>query len=77
MTFKEHTQRPILKTFDLWDNNYNSDNWEQQSQQSQWPLNKEWQGQNSQFLRSLKVTQFSLLGYFPFFVNIKIQKVQM
>ena len=36
---------------DLWDTENISNNWEQQSQHSHWPLNKEWQGQHSQFLR--------------------------
>ena len=39
MTFREHTQRAILETCDLQDTDYISDNWEQQSQHSQWPLN--------------------------------------
>ena len=51
MTFREHPQRPILETCDLWDTDYIYDNWEQQSQHSWCPLNKEWQGQHSQFLR--------------------------
>ena len=34
-----------------------SDNWEQQSKHSQWPLNKEWQGQHSQFLRCFAFSQ--------------------
>ena len=36
----EHPQRTILETRDIWDIFHN---WEQQSQNSQWPLNKEWQ----------------------------------
>ena len=51
MTIEEHPQRTILGTCDLWDTDYISDNWEQQSQHSQWPLNNEWQGQHLQFLQ--------------------------
>ena len=51
MTIDKHPQRTILETCDLWDTDYISDNWEQQSQHSQWPLNKKRQGQHSQFLR--------------------------
>ena len=43
MTIEEHPQRTILETCDLWDTDYVSNNWEQQSQHSQWSLNKEWQ----------------------------------
>ena len=43
MTMEEHLlQRKILETCDLWDTDYISDNWEQQTQHSHWPLNKEW-----------------------------------
>ena len=35
MTIEEHPQRTIPETFDLWDSDYISVNWEQQSQQSQ------------------------------------------
>jgi len=51
---QKHPQRTISETCDLWDTGYISDNWEQQSEHSQWTLNKEWQGQHSQFLRCLK-----------------------
>ena len=57
MTFKEHPQRAILETCDLWDTDYISGNWEQQSKHSQWALNKEWQGQHSQFLRCLIIAE--------------------
>ena len=60
MTIKEHPQRTILETSELWDNDFISDNWEQKSQHWQWPLNKEWQGQHSQFLRCFVL----LLGCF-------------
>ena len=50
---QKHPQRTISETCDLWDTGYISDNWEQQSEHSQSPLNKEWQGQHSQFLRCL------------------------
>ena len=33
MTFREHPQRPILETCDLWDTDYIDDNWEQQYEQ--------------------------------------------
>ena len=57
---------------DLWDTDYISDNWEQQSQHSELPLNKEWQGQHSQFLRCFYLTHLfetelcdsRLCGYF-------------
>ena len=55
MTIEEHPQRTFLETCDLWDTDYIYDNWEQQSQHSQWPLNKEWQGQHSQFLRCFQI----------------------
>ena len=42
---REYPLRAILKTCGLCDIDYISDNWEQQSKQSQWPLNNEWQGQ--------------------------------
>ena len=48
---QKHPQRTISETCGLCDTGYISDNWEQQSEHSQWPLNKEWQGQHSQFLR--------------------------
>ena len=51
MRIEEHPQRAIVETCDLWETDYIFGNWEQQSQHSQWPLNKEWQGQHSQFLR--------------------------
>ena len=35
MTIEEHPQRTVPETFDLWDSDYISVNWEQQSQQSQ------------------------------------------
>ena len=60
MTIKEHPQRTILETSELWDNDFISDNWEQKSQHCQWPLNKECQGQHSQFLRCFVL----LLGCF-------------
>ena len=53
MRIEEHPQRAIVETCDLWETDYIFGNWEQQSQHSQWPLNKEWQGQHSQFLRCL------------------------
>ena len=37
MTIEEHPQRTIPETCDLRDTGYISDNWEQQSQHSQWP----------------------------------------
>ena len=39
MTIEEQPQSTIIETCDLWDTDYISDNWEQQSQHSQWPLN--------------------------------------
>ena len=43
LTFREHQQREQQK--DLWSlNDYISDNWEQQSQHSWVPLNKDWRG---------------------------------
>ena len=51
MTIEKHTQRTILEACDLGDIDYISDDSEQQSEHSKWPLNKEWQGQHSQILR--------------------------
>ena len=34
-TFRKHLQRAPLETYDLWDTDYISDNWEQQSQHSE------------------------------------------
>ena len=39
MTIEEHPQRTILGTCNLLDTDYISDNWEQQTQHSQWPSN--------------------------------------
>ena len=55
ITIEEHPQRTISETCGLCDTGYISDNWEQQSEHSQWPLNKEWQGQHSQFLRCFQL----------------------
>ena len=63
MINEEHPQRTILETCDLWDTDYISDNWEQQSEHSQWPLNNEWQGQHSQFLQCF------------FYTNMKREKM--
>ena len=48
---KRQLQRQRQRHCDLWDTDYISDNWEQQSQHSGLPLNKEWQEEHSQFLR--------------------------
>ena len=63
MRIEEHPQRAIVETCDLWETDYIFGNWEQQSQHSQWPLNKEWQGQHSQFLRCLRCFSFKCLFY--------------
>ena len=67
MRIEEHPQRAIVETCDLWETDYIFGNWEQQSQHSQWPLNKEWQGQHSQFLRCF-FNFFQL--FFNFFFNL-------
>ena len=75
MTIKEHLQRTIIENCELWDTDFIYDNWEQKSQYLQWPLNKEWQGQHSQFLRCLSIFTLSWL-FSIFFGCISISTCQ-
>ena len=48
-----HTQRAILVTCELWDIDYNSHNWEKESQHSLRPFNKSNMGQRAAILQCL------------------------